>query len=408
MTEGQSFRVEVVWCHHTDGRALDLQNQLSHLKAFAIDRVEIVNLTFLKGPLTPADIDRIADELLADPVTEQASWEDISTTAGQETSAQAVEVGFHPGVTDPVAKHVLHRAHQLGIPTLQDVTTGTRYIFYGELTKEDLDFIARELLCNQVIQSYSLGKMKPEFVPDAQPSDQVEIIPLRNLDENTLGNLSRERVLFLSVPEMQAIQEEYRRLQRDPTDVELEILAQTWSEHCLHKTFKSPVHYRCEGGIPRVLPGKGMMQITQTSYEETIPSLIGSYLRAATDVLDRPWVRSAFVDNAGIIDFDDRYEVSFKVETHNHPSALEPFGGANTGVGGVIRDIIGVSARPIANTDVLCFGPLSLPEAHVPDGTLHPRRIARGVVAGTRWSAPQAMAPSRRPAAGPAADATTP
>ena len=99
-------------------------------------------------------------------------------------------------------------------------------------------------------------------------------------------------------------------------------------------------------------------------------------------------VLSAFVDNAGIIAFTDDYEVSFKVETHNHPSALEPFGGANTGVGGVVRDVLGVSALPIANTDVLCFGPLDLPdqegEAGLPPGVLHPRQIAAGVVAGVR------------------------
>ena len=94
------------------------------------------------------------------------------------------------------------------------------------------------------------------------------------------------------------------------------------------------------------------------------------------------WLRSAFVDNAGIIAFDEQYDLAFKVETHNHPSALEPFGGANTGVGGVVRDIIGVSARPIATTDVLCFGPQDFPYADLPDGILHPSRIADGVVAG--------------------------
>ena len=84
--------------------------------------------------------------------------------------------------------------------------------------------------------------------------------------------------------------------------------------------------------------------------------MLKTYLRAATEKINAPWVRSAFVDNAGILDFDDQFEISFKVETHNHPSAIEPFGGANTGVGGVIRDVIGVSAKPIAATDVLCFG----------------------------------------------------
>ena len=105
-------------------------------------------------------------------------------------------------------------------------------------------------------------------------------------------------------------------------------------------------------------------------------------LRRATDRLEVPWLRSAFVDNAGIIAFDDRYDLAVKVETHNHPSALEPFGGANTGVGGVVRDVMGVSARPIACTDVLCFGPSDLDYDDLPEGVLHPRRVRDGVVAG--------------------------
>ena len=113
-----------------------------------------------------------------------------------------------------------------------------------------------------------------------------------------------------------------------------------------------------------------------------IDGLIYQYLAAATKELQPPWLKSAFVDNAGIIAFDDKFDLAFKVETHNHPSALEPFGGANTGVGGVVRDIIGVSARPIANTNVLCFGPQDFPYEQLPEGVLHPQRIAGGVVAG--------------------------
>ena len=378
-TQGPSFRVEVTWRNESDGRTVDLLSQLSHMGLSNVASVEIANLYFLKGNLSSSDIERIANEFLADPVTEGYQWHNTAAPQTSQTRRAVVEVGYHPGVTDPVARHVFTRAHQLGIDALQDVTTGIRYVFQGALSPDDLHHIARELLCNDVIQSYTLGFMQPEFVPEALPSDIVEIIPIRDLDEPALAQLSKIRVLFLSVPEMQAIQAEFRALQRDPTDVELEILAQTWSEHCLHKTFKTPIHYRCEGGLERVLPGgKG----SKPPYTETIPSLLKSYLRDATDTLARPWVRSAFVDNAGIIDFDDEYELSFKVETHNHPSALEPFGGANTGVGGVIRDIIGVSAKPIANTDMLCFGPLSLPDDQLPEGALHPRRIARGVVAG--------------------------
>src|SRR5512140_162694 len=150
------------------------------------------------------------------------------------------------------------------------------------------------------------------------------------------------------------------------------MIAQTWSEHCGHKTFKAKVEIR-EQGIEN-----SETQVT------TLDSLIRTYLKAATEKINAPWVISAFVDNAGIVDFDDEYEVSFKVETHNHPSAIEPFGGANTGVGGVIRDVIGVSAKPIANTDILCFGPQHMDPDTLPDGVLHPRRIQGGVVAGVQ------------------------
>ena len=382
----RTYRIEVFWRGGVDGRVTDLLDQIAHLGIDTVQQARIINLAFLRGALTSAQVERIATELLTDPVVEEFRWSEIpeqsrTTTTPQEmaSTVHSVEVGLHPGVTDPVATHLLHRAGLLDIDDLSAVTTGTRYELESDpatpLGDGTLRRLADELLCNKVIQSYTLGKMTPEFVPDATPSDAVDIVPIRDLDDEALAKLSISRVLFLSPPEMQTIQAKFRELERDPTDVELETLAQTWSEHCLHKTFKAKISYRCKGGIPRV----GVAAQLET---ETIPSLIGTYLQAATDQLARPWVRSAFVDNAGIIDFDETYELSFKAETHNHPSALEPFGGANTGIGGVIRDIIGVSARPIANTDVLCFAPLDLPDEEIPEGILHPRRIARGVVAG--------------------------
>ncbi|NIR39542.1 MAG: phosphoribosylformylglycinamidine synthase, partial [Actinobacteria bacterium] len=117
--------------------------------------------------------------------------------------------------------------------------------------------------------------------------------------------------------------------------------------------------------------------VTVTELDGLLPAL-----REVTEELSPWWLRSAFVDDAGIVAFTDDLDLAFKVETHNHPSALEPFGGANTGVGGVVRDILGVSARPIACTDVLCFGPSDLPDERLPTGVLHPRRIRDGVVAG--------------------------
>ena len=389
----ETFRVEVFWRDRVDGRVEDLHEQIGHLNvpgAADIEAIEIVNLYFLRGTLKKAQVSRIARELLTDPVVEgfrvrrlntpssdkAANDASDQTRGGQE---RAVEVAYHPGVTDPVATHLIDRAELLGIDGLESVTTGTRYIFKGPLTSKILRTIATELLCNTVIQSYTLGELEPAFVPQAAPSDQVETIPLRHLNDTELMNLSRDRVLFLSLQEMQAIRAHYHDLDRDPTDVELETLAQTWSEHCLHKTFKADIDYECKGGMPRRLP-EGPS--ARTTYRETIPGLIHTYLRAATESMDRPWVISAFVDNAGIIEFDETHVVAFKAETHNHPSALEPFGGANTGVGGVIRDVIGVSARPIANTDVLCFAPLDMLADQIPEGSLTPRRTARGVVAG--------------------------
>ncbi len=375
------YRVEVFWQGQLDGRSVDLREQIAHLAHPPnVEQVQVSNLYFLRGSLSPQALDRIAVEFLADPVVEGYRWQPLASSNGggpRDKIPLVIEVGLQPGVTDPVATHLLKRAHLLGFTTLEAVTTGARFAFEGDLSAADLHRIAREVLCNDVIQFYTLGPMRPEFVPQAAPSDAVDVIPLRALDDEALGRLSVERVLFLSPSEMRAIQAHFRGLGRDPTDVELEVLAQTWSEHCQHKSFKAHIDYTCHGGMSRV----GIDE-PAAPYQESISGLLKTYLQAATNRLARSWVRSAFVDNAGIVDFDEAYDLSFKVETHNHPSALEPFGGANTGVGGVIRDVIGVSARPIANTDVLCFGPLDMPAKEVPEGSLHPRRIARGVVAG--------------------------
>ncbi len=182
--------------------------------------------------------------------------------------------------------------------------------------------------------------------------------------------LSKERRLSLNVEEMRALRDYFIEINRDPTDAEVETLAQTWSEHCVHKTFRAVVEV--EGGELR----------GERASPLRIDGLLKTFIKKATDEINAPWVKSAFVDNAGIIEFDSEFDLSFKAETHNHPSAIEPFGGANTGVGGVIRDVIAVSARPIANTDVLCFGPQDLPFDALPEGVLHPRRVRQGVVAG--------------------------
>ena len=172
--------------------------------------------------------------------------------------------------------------------------------------------------------------------------------------------LNRERGLSLDLAELHAIADHFRTAGRPPTDVELETLAQTWSEHCAHKTFRA--------------------RITDQDGRSIAPLL--QQLRTATDSINAPFLRSAFVGNAGIVSFSTGTTIAVKAETHNHPSAIEPFGGANTGVGGVIRDVMGAAHRPIAVTDILCFGPTDLPAERLPEGVLHPRLVEAGVMAG--------------------------
>ena len=188
--------------------------------------------------------------------------------------------------------------------------------------------------------------------------------------DKKLEKISQDYLLSLNLGEMKTIRKYYQKEKRNPTDVELETIAQTWSEHCCHKTFRSKISYK----------------ELKVKKEEIINNLLKQTIIKVTEKLNKPWCVSVFEDNAGIIKFTSDYNLAFKVETHNHPSALEPYGGAETGIGGVIRDILGVGqgAKPIFNTDIFCFGPLDLSFEKLPVGTLHPRRIFKGVVSGVR------------------------
>ncbi len=335
-----------------------------------VARVERHDLYFLRGALVPEQLERLCNELLADPVVQRATWGPADAPLPTPEGAVRVEVGLLPGVTDSVAGNLLARARLLNMPELAAAASAQSYLLYGQVAEADVQTIARRLLFNPVIQYVQVGALRPHL-GDGAPAVamRAEAVPLSGLGDEALLKLSRERLLSLDLAEMRAVQAYFAAEGREPTDVELESIAQTWSEHCGHKTFKGVIEYT---------------EVDAEGREHTrrIDGLIGTYLRAATRAIAAPWVRSAFVDNAGILEFTPDYEVSFKAETHNHPSALEPFGGANTGVGGVVRDIMGVSARPIANTDVLCFGPLDTPLEDLPSGVLHPGRIYNGVVAG--------------------------
>ncbi len=363
-----------------------LQLSTKHLPSLAVILTSTSPLSIhtsqlyrLSGTLSPAQLDQLVEQLLVDPVIQEIYTEEHSSPE------HIVDVFFHAGVTDTLAESVLAGAAMLGITGLQYVETGRRYMLDGRLSEADIRAIAQALLYNPVIQHYELriaGRLhEPTGTPFAEPPDvqkdrenltRVTMLPISEMTDQQLLDVSKAGLLSLNLDEMRTIQQHYRLQGREPTDVELETLAQTWSEHCSHKTFKATINYREVDSHGHVLE------------EETINGLLKSYIMSATELVKTPNLVSAFSDNAGIIRFTERQDIAFKVETHNHPSAIEPFGGANTGVGGVIRDVLGVSAQPVACTDILCFGPPDTPTDDLPAGILSPRRIASGVVSGVR------------------------
>ncbi len=358
--------------------------------ADALRAVHTARVFLIESTLEPAATERIAVELLADPVNQRP----VTGARPPADDAATVEVHYKPGVMDPVAQSTRDAiVEMLGEVDRLEVRTGFRYDFDGA-TPDQARVIAQRLLANTVIQELSTEPLHPGSFVEAAAYELNRVhVPIRELDDAALQRMSREAHLFLSLHEMQAIRDYYRALpdEREPTDIELETLAQTWSEHCVHKTLKSTIHYRehadATPGIRHFARRIGHA-VTDNGHL-VIDNLLKSTIAAATRQLEADgidWCISVFVDNAGIIRFDETDAITFKVETHNHPSAIEPYGGAATGIGGVIRDTMGtgLAAKPIANTDVFCVADVELPADGLPRGVIHPRRILKQVVAGVR------------------------
>lgn len=345
-----------------DAHALGLPN---------VTRLVAHDIVFLQGDLDPATTAKI-ERLLIDPLLQTGTW----GTPATDPQVHVIETMLHPGVTDAAAGAVLHAARRLGLRVVS-AATGKRFEIGGDLDEQDIDRLVRRLLSNAVIESWAVGEIAPKAENHSVTGSDLDVTPVGTesdtesdtgdhtvavigLSSDELEALNTERGLSLDPEELLVVQKHFAGVGREPTDVELEMLAQTWSEHCSHKTFRAT--------------------ITDSSGAVLTPLI--EQLRQATNTIAAPFLVSAFVGNAGIVRFTPGRTIAVKAETHNHPSAVEPFGGANTGVGGVIRDILGTAHLPIACTDVLCFGPADLAPAELPDGVLHPRRIRAGVVAG--------------------------
>ena len=369
--------------------------------------VHAARVYLIQAPLTDDQAKTIAHELLADPVNQAAT---LGAAPADDRHAM-IEVHYQPGVMDPVAQSAqsaitemfpgLTQTPEAQLPEDQlpgvEVRTGFRYDFDyqddGEQpSAESLRSFAESALANTVIQDIHTQPFHPDAFPQGRAYDlQITHVPVREHDDDALMKLSREGHLFLSLAEMHAIRDHFRAIHRDPTDIELETFAQTWSEHCVHKTLKSTIRYTSalSAQTSDIDWHNRKGHTVNDDGSILIDNLLKRTVAAATFKLMetqpcKDWCVSVFEDNSGVVRFDDTHGINIKVETHNHPSAIEPYGGAATGIGGCIRDVIGtgLAAKPIANTDTFC---VSFPGVtDVPEGVIRPRRILNQVVAGVR------------------------
>ena len=375
----------------TDPRGQSTNTLLASVTGIKAREIRVILGYQVKAPLTDDECEKALYDLFADPIIETATHGSPLLSSFHSPPDLAIQVGFKPGVTDNSAQAALD-----GLTTIFNhhsnavVATTKTYAIWGT-EDEDAESIANAIH-NPMIERCSISlseqcKMAswptldfPEM--PALPYVRPAIVDLEVSDEELLS-ISEKGLLALNLEEMQAIQAHYRdenvRTAREelglppssPTDAELECLAQTWSEHCSHKIFAARIHHVDK----------------DTGEESTIDSLFKTHIMQPTLDIQKnvDWLLSIFHDNSGVIAWNDDWSLCIKAETHNSPSALDPYGGAITGIVGVNRDIVGtgLGARPIANTDVFCFGPPDY-DKPLPEGLFHPSRVFRGVHAGVR------------------------
>ena len=359
--------------------------------------IEVVAVRVILGyqvqtNLAEAEADSMVQDLFVDPIIECGARLTRLLDNFPEAPEVAIQIGYKPGVTDNPGQAGLD-----GLLTLfphhseAKVATYRTYAFWGVPENIDPKHLA-STLHNPMIERASVagpaecaeGRWPALGFPEQPPATYSEpaIIDLEVGDEQLL-EISETGLLALNLEEMRTIQQHYRdpdiRLVREqlglpakaPTDAELECLAQTWSEHCSHKIFAASIHH----------------VDTETGEDSVIDSLFKTHIMQPTLDIQKQvdWLLSIFHDNSGVISWNDDWSLCIKAETHNTPSALDPYGGAITGIVGVNRDILGtgLGARPIANTDVFCFGPPDY-DGSLPEGLFHPSRVFRGVHAGVR------------------------
>ena len=340
--------------------------------------VETIAIYTIDADLAPEQLKMLGQDLFADPITQVFTC-DKPLARG---FSWLIEVGFRPGVTDNVGKTSTEAIEDMLKIKVGAVYTSRQYLIIGDVSREQVGKIASGLLANQLIERWEIRSIEEwdeergmdVVLPRVELEHEPQVLEIDlNIGDEELVRLSKERLLALSLEEMQAIKDYFNAsgvgkarknvgLSSKPTDVELEAIAQTWSEHCKHKIFNALIEYH------------------ENEKTIKIDSLFESYIRRSTEEIGKEWLVSVFKDNAGVIKFNPEWNLVMKVETHNTPSALDPYAGALTGIVGVNRDPLGTGrgAKLIFNTDVFCFAD---PYYHkeLPPGLLHPKRIFEGV-----------------------------
>lgn len=320
-----------------------------------LTKVETTRVYRLEG-VSDDEVRKLSQTLFCEDINQKSA---VNEPLASNDTSHKLEVAYKPGVMNPEAASIMKSAKDLRIHP-EAVDSSIEYAFYGGVSTEQVGQIVSRLLVNQTVER--VVREKPETLIIKGEPGPIAIVPVRSASDEKLMNLSRDK-LFLNLEEMKVIQGGARRLERDFTDAELEITAAWWSEHCGHKTFRAKV----------------------MTEEGEKPPLIERIKGTAKKYFDGE-VLSAFIDNSGVMKFYDGMAICGKVETHNSPSAIEPYGGAMTGSGGVFRDPFGTGqgAKVLISTDMFCFAQPDLCEEKLPPGCLHPDYLLRRVVAGVR------------------------
>ena len=342
-----------------DPKAHHFRTQIKEFLGIEIPELGLIKNFYLQG-ITKKQAKQIAEKILVCPITEEYVLNSTYFTKFDT----AIEVGFQPGVMNPEAVTIESELKHEKIPGFEAIAITNVFCFKEKIDRTMLNEIKNRVLMNTQIQMEF--KTSPKDLLVHLESKKVDIIPIREMNDTQLMELSDYK-LFLTLEEMQTIQNYYKNLGRDAFDVELETLAQTWSEHCCHKTFKAKVIYN----------GKEKNSLF-------------SMVKDSEKIINHPDIISKFADNSGVFRFTEvdgeEYGICIKAETHNSPSGLDPYGGAMTGSGGVFRDIAGTGkgAKNISSVDIFCLGDPDMKIEDVLPGCLHPRRILTGVVEGVR------------------------